>query len=131
MARRVAGRLATTSCLGIFAVSLAHADVNKSVAAGSVLLLGHFASVNPDCSPLGRTIVRISNAPAHGAVFLREGRGFSVFRGGFEHCSAVKVEGVSAIYRPQHGYIGADAVGLDVIYPSGSERTENFNITVK
>jgi hypothetical protein len=35
------------------------------------------------------------------------------------------------MYRPERGFVGADLVNLDVIYPSGNEKTGYYNITVK
>jgi hypothetical protein len=98
--------------------------------AGGTLALGHYASVNPDCSSKGKTTVRLSSAPAHGSVRLREGRGFSLFQG-YLQCNSRLVEGVTVEYRPERGFLGTDTVGLDILYPSGNERTSTYYITVK
>jgi hypothetical protein len=43
--------------VGLQSGSIAYAQsVSKTVAAGGVLKLGHYASVNPDCSPLGMPV---------------------------------------------------------------------------
>lgn len=103
---------------------------NKTVVAGGALALGHYASVNPDCSSKGKTTVRLASAPAHGSVRLREGRGFSFFQG-YQQCNSRRVEGVTVEYRPERGFVGPDMVGLDVIFPSGDERSGTIYITVK
>ena len=51
--------------------------VSKTVAAGRVLKLGHYATVNPDCSVLGMPVVRISTSPTHGVVKTMKTSGFS------------------------------------------------------
>ena len=129
MARPIAAFLVVLTACPIGLPACAQ-SANKTMVAGGTLRLGHYASANPDCSSKGRTIVRVSNAPAHGMVLLRSGKDFSHFPS-LPQCNAVRVEGVTAQYRSQRGYIGTDTVELDIIYPSGNERTESFNITVK
>jgi TonB family protein len=41
--------------------------------ADNTLIIGHFASTNPDCTPSGKTFVRISRRPSHGVITMREG----------------------------------------------------------
>jgi hypothetical protein len=125
----------TTATASLLLASLIGFDAsaqtyNKTVVAGGALALGHYASVNPDCSSKGKTTVRLSSAPAHGTVRLREGRGFSFFQG-FQQCNSRRVEGVTVEYRPERGFLGADTVGLDILYPSGNERMYTYYITVK
>jgi hypothetical protein len=86
---------------------------NKTMVAGGAIALGHFASVNPDCSSKGKTTVRLTSAPAHGSVQLREGRAFAFFEGsGYQQCNSRRVEGVTVEYRPERGFVGTDTVGL-------------------
>jgi hypothetical protein len=103
---------------------------NKTVATGGVLNLDNLASVNPDCTSRGRTIVRVMSGPAHGSIALREGLVFSVFPG-VPNCNTRKVRGVAVMYRPERNFVGADLVNLDVIYPSGNEQTRYYNVIVK
>jgi hypothetical protein len=127
-------------CLTIFALfawftggSVAGAQgISKTVAAGGVLKLGHYTSVNPDCSLLGMPVVRVSAVPMHGIVRTMKTSGFSHFSAGaFDRCNTRRVAGVSVEYRPEKGFAGADRFSLDIIYASGRERTESFAITVK
>ena len=138
-AARVASRFQTitataslllASLIGFDASAQTYITSNKTMVAGGALALGHYASVNPDCSSKGKTTVRLSSAPAHGSVRLREGRGFSFFQG-YQQCNSRRVEGVTVEYRPERGFLGADTVGLDILYPSGSERMNTYYITVK
>ncbi len=102
----------------------------KIMASGSVLNLSNFASVNPDCTSKGKTVVRIVSGPAHGSITLREGPVFSFFPR-LPNCNSRKVPGVGVMYRPERGFVGTDSVSLDVIYPSGNERSESYSIVAK
>jgi hypothetical protein len=104
--------------------------INKTMAAGSVLTLTNLASVNPDCTSRGKTIVRVVTAPSHASIALREGQVFSVFPRR-PQCNTVRVHGVAVMYRPTPNFVGSDFVSLEVIYPSGNEHTESYAITVK
>ena len=46
-------------------------------------------------------------------------------------CNSRRVEGVTVEYRPERSFLGADTVGLDILYPSGNERMSTYYITVK
>jgi hypothetical protein len=107
-------------------------NVSKTVAAGGVLKLSHYASVNPDCSNLSMPIVRVSAAPTHGFVRTIKKSDFSHFAAApYDRCNSRRVAGVSAEYRPERGFTGTDTLSLDIIYASGRERVESFAITVK
>jgi hypothetical protein len=102
----------------------------KAVASGTVLRLAHFASVNPDCTSRGVTVVRVTDAPTHGAVQIRRERSFTTFRKQ-QQCDDQRVDGTTVEYRPERGYLGPDRVGLDVIYPTGNERMRVYDISVR
>ena len=103
---------------------------SRTMASGQVLRLGHFSNVNPDCTSKGTTTVRISNPPAHGVVRMRTELAFSNFATQ-KQCEARKVHGVTVEYLAEHGYLGSDTIGLDVISPSGREQMRTYFITVK
>lgn len=102
----------------------------KIMASGSVLNLSNFASVNPDCTSRGKTVVRIVSGPAHGSITLRAGPAFSFFPR-LPNCNSRKVPGVAVMYRPERGFVGTESVSLDVIYPSGNESSPSYAILVK
>lgn len=106
--------------------------ISKTVAAGGVLKLGHYTSVNPDCSLLGMPVVRVSVAPMHGVVRTMKTSDFSHFSGAaFDRYNTRRIAGVSVEYRPERGFAGTDTFSLDIIYASGRERAESFAVTVK
>jgi hypothetical protein len=96
--------------------------IARTVVAGGVLKLGHYASVNPDCSLLGMPVVRLSVAPMHGALRMFKTWDFSHFAAtSLDRCNTRRVEGVSVEYRPERGFAGTDTFSLDIIYASGRE----------
>lgn len=101
--------------------------------AGLPLRLGHFANLNPDCSPIGEPDVRVSKPPDHGAVTVRAGEGYTNFVASNprNHCNYRPTPGVNATYTAQPGYTGPDAVDLDIIYPNGQERQFVYSLNVK
>jgi hypothetical protein len=65
--------------------------ISKTVATGGVLKVGHYATVNPDCSVLGMPVVRISTAPTHGVVKTMKTSGFSHFTAPFDRCNTRRI----------------------------------------
>jgi hypothetical protein len=133
MVRRVLKCLAILALAWSASGSIARAQgITKTVASGGVLKLGHYTSVNPDCSLLGMPVVRVSVAPMHGVVRTMKTSDFSHFAAAaFDRCNTRRVAGVSVEYRPERGFAGTDTFSLDIIYASGRERAESFAITVK
>jgi hypothetical protein len=133
MVGRIPKKLAIGALAALFATgSVADAQsANRTVAVGGVLKVGHYASVNPDCSLLGMPVVRLSVPPTHGVVRTVKKSGFSRFSGPFAQCNARRVAGVSVEYRPERGFAGTDSFSLDIIYASGRERVESFGVTIK
>jgi hypothetical protein len=124
----------TLACFALAAMLIGSAasaqTSNKTMAAGGTLSLGHFGMVNPDCTLKGKTTVRVTIAPAHGSVRLKDEKAFGDFWRP-SPCSTRRVEGVTVEYRPERGFLGTDTVGLDFFFPSGEERSGTFYITVK
>jgi hypothetical protein len=97
------------------------------------LRLGHFADLNPDCSPIGEPAVRLTKPADHGAVTVRAGEGYTNFApaNSRNHCNYRPTPGVNAIYTAERGYTGPDTVVLDIIFPTGEERQFAYNLNVK
>jgi hypothetical protein len=123
--------VALSAVFALMAGSARADNISKTVAANGVLVVAHYAQVNPDCSSMGMPVVRLSAAPSHGVVRTIKTSGFSRFTGSYENCNSRRVAGVTAEYRPERAFVGADSFSLDVIFPGGREREEYFSITVK
>ncbi len=99
--------------------------------ADNTLIIGHFASANPDCTSSGKTFVRVSRRSGHGVITMREGIGFTYFAK-MPQCNSTKLQGVTVEYLPERGYTGSDEFELDVISQfGGSEALVTYAITVK
>jgi hypothetical protein len=107
--------------------------ISPVAVAGTPLRLGHFANLNPDCSPIGEPDVRVSKPPDHGVVTVRAGEGYTNFvpANPRNHCNYRPTPGVNATYTAQRGYAGPDTVALDIIFPTGEERQLAYNLSVK
>ena len=97
------------------------------------LRLGHFANLNPDCSPIGNPEVRVTKPAEHGIVTVQPGEGYTNFvqTNLRNHCNYRPTAGVNAVYTSKRGYAGPDTTVLDVIYPTGQERQFSYSLNVK
>lgn len=126
------------ACFAAFGYSLvwssaASAQPTFNVAAGHDVKISSWVSVNPDCASTGQIVMRITQAPQHGRVSIRNAGIFPNFPSSNVRsiCTARRVRGVEAYYRPESGYLGFDAVGLEMISPGGAYRAYTANIQVR
>ncbi|SCY28016.1 hypothetical protein [Microvirga guangxiensis] len=105
----------------------------KVTTAGKPLTVDSYYSINPDCSSVGKTVVRLVEAPKNGRLETKEATDFPSFResNSRHHCNRQRVPVVQAIYIPSPGYLGQDSFKMDVIYPSGTARTYNYKLEVR
>lgn len=99
---------------------------------GLPLKLGHYADLNPDCSPVGDIVVRVTKSPEHGVVTVTMGEGYTNFRPQNTRykCNFRPTGGVNVIYVSNRGYSGSDSVALDY-FGGGVEGHNTFNLTVR
>ena|SRR5436190_2668806 len=105
----------------------------KVAAAGVPMQLYWATSVNPDCSSAGAVTIKVAAPPSHGRVTISRTGVFSNFSATNvrQHCNTRRVAGVKAFYTSHRGYLGADRVAIDVIWPTGRYLRYDVNITVK
>lgn len=103
----------------LLSTGVAHAD--KVVASGRPLMLYQAYSTNPDCTSAGSVVMRVAQGPEHGRVSIRQTGVFPYFpESNIRNvCNRRRVPGVQAIYVSQRGYLGADSVVLEVLFPTG------------
>jgi len=80
--------------------------------------------LNQDCTSGARPDIRISSAPANGAIRL-EPIPYVVNRVSTDRlarCNGRRVEGVAIHYKAKEGYAGVDRVAIDVDYRHGNVR---------
>lgn len=110
----------------------AHA-FSKVAASGATIQLYAAYSINPDCSASGQPIIRITQSPQYGRLTTQATRVFPRFPPNNPRsiCNARGAPGLKLFYRSQRGYVGQDAVAIDVFYPNGQNQQSSFDITVR
>jgi len=112
----------------------AQAQYGARVALSGVpIVLGEYASVNPDCTDAGRPTVRLTQNPEHGRLIISNASIFPFFREANPRssCNRRRVPGVVVKYVSQRGYTGTDSAGLEIFSSRGTARTASFNIAVR
>jgi hypothetical protein len=108
-------------------------ELVRAVAADQKLRLDFFLSINPDCSSMGFSTVRIVEPPKNGNLTIENGTGFTNFPQGnvrYE-CNKRRSDGVLLQYEPNAGYTGTDSLTVDVVFPSGNSSRRHYSIAVK
>ncbi len=126
--------LASVFLIAVSAATSANAGwVSKTMVAGSKLELYGYFSVNPDCTSLGDTVIRVATPPAHGVIGVHKGRSFPNFNSSNIRyvCNTHRVPSIIVEYRPQPGFVGTDSVMIEAIFPNGEDRTDTYNVIVK
>ncbi len=96
------------------------------------LALDFVQAVDSRCSPVG--VVRVSAAvpPGHGTLSISPDTGFVTYPQGDARaaCNRRRVDGISVVYRPAPGHVGAASVRLDILYADGSAAQRSYAISV-
>jgi hypothetical protein len=90
-------------------------------------------SLNPDCTSQGQSVMRLTQAPQHGRITIRNASLYPNYPSSNSRnvCNTRRVPGVEAYYQPESGYIGFDSAGFEIIFPNGSYRQFTANIQVR
>ena len=126
--------LAIAATLSLAACQTASSpDVARVAASGVPVLIGHWADLNPDCTPTGPITLRVVRQPEHGEVTIRERSGYTFFAKDNPRfvCNARATPGVDVTYVSRSGYVGADSLTLEVIFTEGGQRQPTFAINVR
>jgi hypothetical protein len=105
----------------------------KVVLADVKTYVAGYATLNPDCSPVGATTIRIRKQPRHGKVEVEEESGFVHYppENVRAACNKRKVPMAKIFYTSDADYTGKDRVELEVFFPNGDARKLALTITVK
>ena len=89
-------------------------------------------SLNADCTAVGKVVVRDLKKPSHGTVTIEEGEAYTYFDKDNQryHCNTQKSQGVLVLYQSAPGYTGPDSASIQVFFPTGHERTVDYDISV-
>lgn len=105
----------------------------KTALSGQEIYVFGGASLNVDCSNVGRDDVRVVSGPSHGNVKLVHGKVHAVYAKSNERskCNARMVNGIKALYRSKSGFKGWDQVTFSVHTYEGSAFKYVTNIKVE
>lgn len=109
------------------------ANVTKTVATGSTLKMGGYLAINENCTSMGETVVRMTSEPTLGTVKVFNGVSYPNFpyTNPRSACNVRRVPSTNLEYVPERGFVGTDYFTVEVIYPTGGDRTDSFTINVK
>ncbi|GEM_PF-1352709 len=104
----------------------------KSAVAGVPLRLDFVTALNPDCTLIGKTVIRVTAKPNHGTARVEDGTGYSSFDAKNQryHCNEQKTNGELVWYTPAKDYTGPDSISYEIIYPTGNKSATTVDITV-
>jgi hypothetical protein len=117
-----------------FAPAAAQAQhLTKTALSGKPLKLNFSNATNPDCSSIGETVVRLTQAPQHGKVTISKASDFPGFPKGNARrdCNKKRVAGTQTVYVSERGYTGSDSAAIEIIFPTGATARRSYTIDVK
>jgi hypothetical protein len=108
-------------------------EVARTAVRDQKLRVATLFDLNPDCSVIGIPTVRILESSKNGGVIVEKGSGFPNYpaNNSRSKCNSNAADGEVIFYMPEAGYVGADAVMVEVIYPDGAASTRRYAIEVK
>ena len=108
-------------------------EVHKTTISGATLRLAAPQALDPDCSPMGEVVVKVTAPPDHGAVNVAPGLIFSEFSPGDPPfmCNARKTPATLITYQATAGYVGDDVAVIQIFFPDGHAPTVRYDITVR
>jgi transglutaminase-like putative cysteine protease len=107
-------------------------EVKRNAVLDQPLQVDSILSLNPDCTPIGEINIRTIEEPKHGKLTISKGSGFSNFLqdNPRQVCNRRRSEAMLLRYLPESGYLGADSITVDIIYPEGYSRKRHYAISV-
>jgi hypothetical protein len=92
-------------------------ELTRFVVGGQKLRLEFLVAIEPDCSSMGQTAVRVLEQPTHGTLTVENGQGFTNFAKDNQRyeCNTRRSDGTLVFYEPKPDYAGADSISLYVI----------------
>jgi hypothetical protein len=107
--------------------------LTKTALSGKPLKLNFSNAINPDCSSVGETVVRLTQAPQHGKITISKASDFPSFpkSNARRDCNKKRVAGTQTVYVSEPGYSGTDSAAIEIIFPTGGTARRSYTITVK
>jgi hypothetical protein len=95
--------------------------------AGRDIRIGVFISIGADCKAGSLPTIRLKQAPAHGAVTVKQGK---LRTTNLRQCLAVEVPAFIVVYKSKPEFSGDDTVMLEVINASGKTQLQRITVSV-
>jgi hypothetical protein len=116
-------------------VGAASKEIDNSITVGSgkPAKLDFYYSLNPDCSSRGYADVTVNDSPQNGELAAKKGHDHPKFPrdSKFAKCNARFVPTTQLYYQSARGYVGDDALSVEITEPTGDKAEAIFNIKVK
>jgi hypothetical protein len=106
--------------------------LTRAAVSGVRLRVAFETALNPDCSVMGKTVMRLLKSPSHGTATIEDTMDFTAYDSANQRyrCNEKRSAGTAMYYKSQPGYTGPDAESYEVIFPSGVRRMVDVDITV-
>ena len=126
-------RIAMIAALLLVSAAAQAQHQTKTALSGQPLKLNFSNATNPDCTSVGETVVRLTQAPQHGKITISKTSDFPSFPKGNARrdCNKKRVTGTQTVYVPQAGYTGTDTAAIEIIFPTGGTAKRSYTINVK
>lgn len=104
-----------------------------TVASGGEVRLGFVTALNPDCTEIPGTIVKLITAPAHGRFRQERSTGFSDFTRNNPRaaCNARRTPGLQLRYAADPNYRGSDSFSYDRYTTDGKVLHHTVTVEVR
>ena len=120
-------------CASASAQAVNPTTLQKVVLAGERIMIWGATALNPDCSVMGQTTVKIRKEPRHGKLEIEEENGFPYYakdNSRFQ-CNNRQVPMKKIYYTAAENFSGSDKMELEGFFSSGHSRKVLVNVTVK
>jgi hypothetical protein len=107
--------------------------LQKVALAGERIMIWGATALNPDCSVMGPTTVKIRKEPRHGKLEIEEESGFPHYAKDSlrSQCNTRQVPMKKIYYTAGENFAGSDQMELEGFFSSGHSRKVVVNVTVK
>jgi hypothetical protein len=104
-----------------------------TVLPGQTVKISTFGAVNPDCTPAGEGVYRLTQRPAQGRVDARREMVFPTFRDSNvrARCNVQRTPGTLVTYRANANAAGQDAFSYDVYSTSGALLHHDVSVNIR
>ena len=117
----------------LLSTAIAMAQTLTTLSGKPIRVYSHTDTINPDCTTVSQTTMRVSQPPQHGTVQIVRSRVFGNFAANNVRsaCNTRRVTGLVAYYNPQRGYVGTDWFSLEYFTATGGTGSRNYTVNVR